>query len=101
MAREPLNTRVPSKGDIWEHVASEQKFLVLSVSEDVDPDVLCVLFDAETEKPGKLQVLIPVEKFKFLGNRGMVFVDKMKGKLPKPSSLPGNYSARLVNFGAK
>lgn len=103
MPKEPLNNVKLTKKQIWEHISSEQKFVILNIAEDVD-DVLCALVEEGTESTlTQLRVLVPKEKFVHYGNRGMAMVGTYPGKLPSPSKrdrIPGTFNPRNKNFGA-
>ena len=98
MGRENINTHVPAKGQVWEHVKTGQQFLIITISNEM---ALCALLDKENENAvTKQRVLIPVGKFKFMGNRGLAYIADRKGKLPTPGKEAGEYNPRNVLFGA-
>jgi hypothetical protein len=105
MGRIAVNVVTPAEKQVWEHVKTGQQLAVLQIVGDT---ALCAALDMEaagdwlTRPFTKLRVAVPVDKLKFLGNRGMAYLGVRKGKFPKPGSLDETawYNTRAKNLGA-
>lgn len=97
MAYEKLNTLAPAPKQIWEHITTGEQVLILQI--EGDQAFCAALSDG---KVSSLRVVVPVDKFKCWGNRGMMFVTNRKGKLPKVGNMDeyGVFNPRNANLGA-
>jgi len=91
----PKNTRTPSPGDLWRHIATDTVVLLLRCKGDSGQ---CAVMNGPTV--GRLRMEIPLKKLRSYGNRGFEFLRKRKGKVPRASKKAGFYDPRLNDLGA-
>lgn len=99
MGRNLVNLSQPETRQIWQHLRTGIHLLIA----DVDNDwAVCVVLN-ELQTATKLQVAVPLYKFKCYGNRGLRLVGKRTTAMPKarPWDLIPEYNPRLVNLGAQ
>ena len=96
MGRKNLNVDTPAPRQVWEHYKTGHQLLILQI---VHESALCALMD--TARVTKNRVIVPLDKFKFWGNRGMFLVGKRTGKLPSLGTNAGAYNTRNAGLGAR
>jgi len=96
VGRNVLNLTQPEPRQVWQHVTSGATLLILTVDEIYGN---CVLLN-EAGTASSLQVMVPLEKFKCYGNRGLRLIGSRKGVVPKLHPGIGEYNPRLLNLGA-
>lgn len=92
-----VNTIAVATKQIWEHITSHTRVLVLAIENDM---ALCALLadGGDTRK----RVRIPVLKFVNRGNRGFVHIETRKGSMPKAKwDGVAVYEPRKYMFGAE
>ncbi len=91
-----LNTDIPAPRQIWEHHKTGLQLLIIRIR---DGSALCAVLDHAGVS--NYRVVVPVDKFKCWGNRGMCFVRLRSGKAPTPGKHAGAYNTRNYLLGAK
>jgi len=96
MPRNKLNLSQPAVRQLWLHVTSGATLMILGIAED---HAQCAILN-EVGTASPLQLDVPLDKFRFYGNRGLRLVGSRKHTLPKVHEVRGLYNPRLVNLGA-